>query len=63
LEGRGRQIYEIEAILVYRVSSKTARDRQRNPVSNKNKNTNTNTKNLTHHKQTLLKNMTVYRLI
>jgi hypothetical protein len=37
--GRGRQISEFEASLVYRVSSRTARATQRNPVSkNKNKN-------------------------
>jgi hypothetical protein len=33
--GRGRQISEFEASLVYRVSSRTARDIQRNPVSKK----------------------------
>ena len=33
--GRGRQISEFEAILVYRVSSRTARATQRNPISNK----------------------------
>jgi hypothetical protein len=43
LGGRGRQISEFEASLVYRVSSRTARATQRNPVSkkqikNKNKN-------------------------
>jgi hypothetical protein len=32
LEGRGRQISEFEASLVYRVSSRTARATQRNPV-------------------------------
>jgi hypothetical protein len=35
LGGRGRQISEFEASLVYRVSSRTARATQRNPVSNK----------------------------
>jgi hypothetical protein len=30
--GRGRQISEFEASLVYRVSSRTARATQRNPV-------------------------------
>jgi hypothetical protein len=36
--GRGRRISEFEASLVYRVSSRTARVTQRNPVSkNKNK--------------------------
>jgi hypothetical protein len=39
LGGRGRRISEFEASLVYRVSSRTARAAQRNPVSkNKNKN-------------------------
>jgi hypothetical protein len=33
LGGRGRQISEFEASLVYRVSSRTARDTHRNPVS------------------------------
>jgi hypothetical protein len=37
--GRGRQTFEFEASLVYRVSSRTARATQRNTVSkNKNKN-------------------------
>jgi hypothetical protein len=34
LGGRGRWISEFEASLVYRVSSRTARDIQRNPVLN-----------------------------
>jgi hypothetical protein len=33
LGGRGRQISEFEASLVYKVSSRTARSIQRNPVS------------------------------
>jgi hypothetical protein len=33
LGGRGRQIFEFEASLVYKVSSRTARTTQRNPVS------------------------------
>jgi ubiquitin len=33
LGGRGRRISEFEASLVYRVSSRTARVTQRNPVS------------------------------
>jgi hypothetical protein len=38
LGGRGRQISEFKASLVYRVSFRTARAIQRNPVSkNKNK--------------------------
>jgi hypothetical protein len=35
LGGRGRRISEFEASLVYKVSSKTARAIQRNPVSKK----------------------------
>jgi hypothetical protein len=35
LGGRGRQISEFKASLVYRVSSRTARAIQRNPVSKK----------------------------
>jgi hypothetical protein len=41
----GRRISEFEASLVYRVSSRTARATQRNPVwKNKNKKTKTNKK-------------------
>jgi hypothetical protein len=35
LEGRGRQISEFKTSLVYKVSSRTARAIQRNPVSKK----------------------------
>jgi hypothetical protein len=35
LGGRGRQISEFKASLVYRVSSRTAKAIQRNPVSKK----------------------------
>jgi hypothetical protein len=35
LGGRSRQISEFEASLVYKVSSRTARATQRNPVSEK----------------------------
>jgi hypothetical protein len=35
LGGRGRQIAEFEASLVYRMSSRTARATQRNPVLKK----------------------------
>jgi hypothetical protein len=35
--GRGMWISELEASLVYKVSSRTARAMQRNPVSNKTK--------------------------
>jgi hypothetical protein len=47
-EGRGRQISEFEASLVYKVSSREARAIQRNPVSKKkqkNKKQKTKTKN------------------
>jgi hypothetical protein len=37
LGGRGRQISEFKASLVYRVSSRTARTIQRNPSSKKKK--------------------------
>jgi hypothetical protein len=37
LGGRGRQISEFEVSLVYRVSSRTARALQRNPVLKKQK--------------------------
>jgi hypothetical protein len=37
LGARGRQISEFEASLVYKVSSRTARAIQRNPVSKKQK--------------------------
>jgi hypothetical protein len=37
LGGRGRWIFEFEANLVYRVSSRTARATQINPVSKKRK--------------------------
>jgi hypothetical protein len=40
LRGRSRRISEFEASLVYRVSSRTTRATQRNPVSIKQKQTN-----------------------
>jgi hypothetical protein len=40
LGGRDRQISEFKASLVYRVSSRTARAIQRNPVSKNNNNNN-----------------------
>ena len=42
LEGRGRRISEFEASLVYRVSSRTHRTIQRNPVSKTKENKQTN---------------------
>jgi hypothetical protein len=51
LGGRGRQISEFEAGLVYRVNSRTARATQRNPVSkNKNKNKHKHTNKQTNKK-------------
>jgi hypothetical protein len=44
LGGRGKWISEFEASLVYKVSSRTARAIQRNPVSKTNKQTNKQTK-------------------
>jgi hypothetical protein len=44
LGDRGRWISEFEASLVYKVSSRTARTAQRNPVSKKQKNKNNNNK-------------------
>jgi hypothetical protein len=37
LGGRGRRISEFKASLIYKVSSRTARATQRNPVSKKQK--------------------------
>jgi hypothetical protein len=45
LGGRGRWISEFEASLVYKVSSRTARAIQRNPVSKTKTNKQTKTKN------------------
>jgi hypothetical protein len=44
LGGRGRWISELEASLVYGMSSRTARDTQRNTVSKKKKKKNPNPK-------------------
>jgi hypothetical protein len=52
LGGRGRWVSEFEASLVYRVSSRTARATQRNPVSKKNKKQKNKTKQKTNKKQT-----------
>jgi hypothetical protein len=49
LGGRGRQISEFEASLVYKVSSRTARATQRNPVSKKNKKQNKKIKHAVRH--------------
>jgi hypothetical protein len=49
--GRGRWISEFEASLVYKVSSRTARAIQRNPVSKKKKHQKTKNKNKKNKKQ------------
>jgi hypothetical protein len=58
LGGRGRQISEFETSLVYKVSSRTARAIQRNPVlKNQKKNTtNKQTKNQTKNQKPKTKN-------
>jgi hypothetical protein len=53
LGGRDRQISEFEASLVYKVSSRTARATQRNPVS-KNKQTKKQTKTKTKRKEKMI---------
>jgi hypothetical protein len=50
LGGRGRWISELKASLVYRVSSRTARAIQRNPVSKNSKQNKTTTTNKKHKK-------------
>jgi hypothetical protein len=57
LGGRGRQISEFEASPVYRVSSRTARATQRNPVS-KNQNQNQTKTKQKNPKTTTTKNLT-----
>jgi hypothetical protein len=51
LGGRGRRISEFEASLVYKVSSRTARTIQRNPVSKKQKKTKTKKKKKKNHQK------------
>jgi hypothetical protein len=53
LGGRGRQISEFEASLIYKVSSRTARAIQRNPVSKNKTKQNKQTKNKNETKQNL----------
>jgi hypothetical protein len=58
---QGRQISEFEASLIYKVSSRTTRATQRNPVSkNQNKQTNKtkNKQTKTHHQKTKTKTKT-----
>jgi hypothetical protein len=54
LGGRGRQISEFEASLVYKVSSRTARAIQRNPVSKKQTNKQTNKQQQNNNNKTLV---------
>jgi hypothetical protein len=56
LGGRGRRISEFEASLVYRVSSRTARTTQRNPVLKKQKTKNKKQKQKQNHKKQKQKN-------
>jgi hypothetical protein len=56
LGGRGRQISEFKVSLVYKVSSRTARAIQRNPVSKKPNQTKPN-QNKTKRKQTKTRNI------
>jgi hypothetical protein len=56
LGGRGRQISEFEASLIYKVSSRTARAIQRNPVSKNNiKTKQTNKQNPVHYMYFIVK--------
>jgi hypothetical protein len=62
LGGRGRWISEFEASLVYKVSSRTARTIQRNPVSRKTTTENKQTDKQTNkHKRATLKKEKVLR--
>jgi hypothetical protein len=65
LGGRGRQISEFENSLVYRVSSRTARAIQRNPVSKTTTTTTTTKTNKNKNKKTLtyLKDDKQYRYL
>jgi hypothetical protein len=56
LGGRGRRISEFQDSLVYRVSSRTARATQRNPVSKKKKQKTKNKKQKTKNKKQKTKN-------
>jgi hypothetical protein len=59
LGGRGRRISEFEASLVYKVSFRTARAIQRNPVS---KNKKTNKKRIPYLDNSVLENENVSRI-
>jgi hypothetical protein len=55
--GRGRRISEFEASLVYKVSSRTARATQRNPVSKKQTNKQTKQKKVIITEITTMRNL------
>jgi hypothetical protein len=61
LGGRGRRISEFEASLVYKVSSRTARATQRNPVSKEKENTKINQSIKQTNKQTNTKTKKIYK--
>jgi hypothetical protein len=66
LEGRGRQISEFKARMFYKVSSRTARAIQRNPVSKnktKNKKENAMYENLYISMNTVLRGHFIYLFI
>jgi hypothetical protein len=65
LGGRGRGISEFEASLLYKVSSRTARAIQRNPVSNQNKTKQTNKQKTIDHQANLsrYKNTEIIRCV
>jgi hypothetical protein len=60
LGGRGRRISEFEASLVYKVSSRTARAIQRNPVSKKQKQTNKTKQNKNRNRVLVLKKVIIF---
>jgi hypothetical protein len=61
LGSRGRQISEFEASLVYRVSSRTARTEQKNPVLKNKTKQKTKTKHKTNKNNKKLKNSSLYK--
>jgi hypothetical protein len=63
LGGRGRQISEFEASLVYRVSSRTARAIQRNPVSKNQKEKEKNKNKKKKQKQKPARNSSIFLML
>jgi hypothetical protein len=64
LGGRGRWISEFKASLVYKVSSRTARTTQRNPVSKQNKTKQNKTKqNKTKQTKTNKKGTSIHKIL